>query len=159
MMAKLKVLQRVKQLKESQALRALQKKRQEVAEAERLVADKEAIVADSARSLEARKDAVFAEIIGAVVSLDRIDEAKGRVLQLEADHQKLIDDVERARHVHTRLKKELEEATLAYRKTLKDREKYDILTTVVADGIALEQGLAEENEIEDLFAKRRKAVA
>lgn len=159
MIGQLKILRRVKQLKESQALRAMQKKRQEVVEAERVVVEKQEIVAESARTLEARKDAVFAEIIGVVVSLDDIDEAKGRVLRLETEHQKLIDDVERARHVVTRLRKELEEATAAYRKTQKDREKYDILTDEVAEAIEVEKGLAEESEIEDLFSKPRKAVA
>jgi hypothetical protein len=159
MIGQLKILLRVKQLKESRALRAMQKKRQEVADALLLVEEKRAVVAESARTIEPRQDAIYREIIGEVVDLGRIDDTKGRVLRVETEHQKLVDELERARHVHARLEKELEEATLAYRRTLKDREKYDILTESVAAEIALEQGVAEENEIEDLFSRKRKAVA
>lgn len=159
MIIQLKILLRVKQLKETQALRAMQKKRQEVVEAARVVEAKQAIVEDSARTLEARQDAVYDEILRRVIDVGDIDEAKGKVLRLESDHQLLIDDAERARHVKARLERELDEATVAYRKAVKDREKYDILAESVTAEIAAELGLAEENEIEDLFSRKRKAVA
>lgn len=159
MIIQLRILLRVKQLKESQALRAMQKKRQDVIDATRVVEEKQAIVDQSARTLEARQDAVYQEILGRIIDIGDIDEAKGKVLRLEADHQVLIDDAERARHVKARLERELEEATIAYRKAVKDREKYDILAESVTAEIAAEQGLAEENEIEDLFSRKRKAVA
>lgn len=154
MIGQLKILLRVKQLKEEQALRTMQKKRQELREAQVALDEKRAIVDESRRTLPAREDAIYAEIIGKRTDLGGIDETKGKVLRLEADHQRLVDEAERARHVMLRIEGELDAATKAYQKALKDRDKYVILTEEVTTAIAAELGLAEENEIEDLFSRR-----
>jgi hypothetical protein len=159
MIGQLKTLLRVKQLKEDQALRTMQKKRQDLRDAQIAVDERRGVMEESRRTLRAREDAIYQEIIGTRTNVDGIEETKAKVLRLEADHQILVDDVERARHVMMRIEKELQEATNIYNKCVKDRDKYQILTTEVGATIAAELGLAEENEIEDLFSRKREQPA
>jgi hypothetical protein len=159
MIGQIKVLLRIKQLREEQAFRALQAKRGQVAEAQqRLVRAREA-VAESAASLPAREDAIYAELLGKVVEPDAFDETRAKVVELEKAHARLKDEVERAAHVLSRLEEELQAAIRAHNLALKARDKYGIITDeLVREALAIVDA-KEEVEIEDLFSRGKKVPA
>lgn len=159
MIGQMKTLLRVKELKEEQALRAMQVKRQEVDAAQRQRVSAEAEVAESAATLPARETAIYAEILGAIVDQDEIDRIKGRVVQLDKAHTILKDAAERCRHVEHRLEGELETLTLAYRNAQKKRDKFQIVTDDLVLAAAVEAEHKEEIEVEDLFSRPRARTA
>lgn len=159
MSAHFKVLLRVKQLREEQAFRALQLKRTQVSEGERRLARANAAVLESARTLPAREDAIYAELIGKVVEPDAFDEARAKVVELEKAHARLKEEEERARHVLARLQEELEAALAAHRAAIKARDKYTIITDELLREALVIVDAKEEVEIEDLFARGRKVLA
>jgi phage I-like protein len=159
MIGQISVLLRVKQLKEEQAFRAMNTKRQQVAEAAAAVEAARIRKDDSAATLPAREDAIYEEILQRVVGLTAIEEAKARVVVLEKEHAKLVDAYERAVHVHAKLAEELQVAVQAYRKTVKDRDKYVILTDELRAEHDAQLAQREEVEIEDIFSTRRRRAA
>lgn len=159
MSAHIKVLLRIKQLREEQAFRALQLKRSQVTEGEGRVARAQKEVLESKRTLPAREDAIYVELIGHIVEPDAFDEARAKVVDLEKAHARLEDELERARHVLARLQEELEAALAAHRAALKARDKYDIIIDELQrEALALVDA-KEEVEIEDLFSRGRKVLA
>lgn len=159
MIGQIKVLLRVKQLREEQAFRTLQLKRAQVAEGEARVARAHEAVLESARTLPAREDAIYAELIGKVVEPDAFDEARAKVAELEKAHARLKDEEERARHVLSRLNEELAAALKAHNAALRARDKYDIITDeLVREALAIVDA-KEEVEIEDLFSRGRRVPA
>ncbi len=159
MIAQITVLLRVKQLKEEQAFRTMNAKRQQVAEAKAVVDAARIRMEKSAATLPAREDAIYEEILRRVVGLTAIDEAKARVVTLEKEHARLVDAHERAVHIHAKLDQELQAAVQAYRKTLKDRDKYVILTDELRAEHNAQLSQREETEIEDIFSTRRRRAA
>jgi hypothetical protein len=159
MIGQLSVLLRVKQLKEEQAFRAMNAKRQQVAEALAAVDAARIRMDYSASTLPAREDAIYDEILQRVVGLTAIDEAKARVVALEKEHAKLVDAHERAAHIHAKLVEELQVVVQAYRKTVKDRDKYVILTDELRAEHNAQLSQREETEIEDIFSTRRRRAA
>jgi hypothetical protein len=159
MIGQLKVLLRIKELKEQQAFRVVHAKRREVADAVAAVEIAGEKVRENAATLPAREDAIYRGIIGRVVDYDKIEETNGEMLVLEREHAKLVDAVERATHVHARLEKELTEAVQAHRKTAKDRDKYTVLTEEVSSQFRARTALREESEAEDIFSSRRRRSA
>jgi len=159
MIGQISVLLRVKQLKEEQAFRAMNAKRQQVAEAKAVVDAALARMEESAATLPAREDAIYAEILRQVVGLTAIEEAKAKVVALEKEHGKLVDAHERAVHIHAKLVDELQAALQAYRKTIKDRDKYVILTDQLRAELDAQLSQREEVEIEDIFSTRRRRAA
>ena len=91
MIGQMKVLLRVKELKEQQAFRAMTAKRAQVAEAMAALEAARQHVRESAATLPAREDAIYKEIMRRVVDLDIIEETKGKVVVLEKQHAKLVD--------------------------------------------------------------------
>lgn len=159
MIGQIKVLLRVKQLREEQAFRTLQLKRGQMADAEARVARAHAAVVESARTLPAREDAIYAELIGKVVEPDAFDEARAKVAELEKAHARLKDEEERARHILARAQEELDAAVRAHNAALKARDKYNIITDeLVREALAIVDA-KEEVEIEDLFSRARKVPA
>ena len=159
MIAQISVLLRVKQLKEEQAFRVMNAKRQQVAEALAAVDAARIRREESAATLPAREDAIYDEILRRVVGLTAIDDAKARVVVLEKEHAKLIDAHERAAHIHAKLVQELQVAVQAYRKTVKDRDKYMILTDELRAAHDAQLSQREEAEVEDIFSTRRRRAA
>ncbi|WP_378940848.1 YscO family type III secretion system apparatus protein [Mesorhizobium sp. ANAO-SY3R2] len=155
----MKMLLRVKELKEEQAMRAMQAKRQQFDSAQRQRVSAEADVTESAATLPSRENAIYAEILGKIVDQDEIDQTKGRVVQLEKEHGALKDIAERCRHVEHRLEGELESATLAYRYAQKKRDKFQIVTDDLVSAAAVEAEHREEVEVEDLFSRPRARMA
>jgi hypothetical protein len=159
MIGQMKVLLRVKELKQDQAFRAMQKKRNEVIEAERLLELARQTVAESARTLGSREDAIYSDVIGQIVDLDALDHTRGRVVQLEKDHTRLKDEADRTAHVQNRLEGELEVASQHYKGAVRVRDKYVLITDEMkreADEIVVYK---EEAEIEDLFSRPMKKPA
>jgi hypothetical protein len=134
-------------------------KRQQVNEALAALEAAREVVRESARTLPAREDAIYQEILRRVVDLPAIDETKGKVVALEREHAKLVDARERAAQVHARLEKELEEAIRLYRQTVKDRDKYALLTDDLAAQLQVQADFREESEVEDIFSTRRRKAA
>jgi hypothetical protein len=91
MIGQMKVLLRIKELKEEQAFRAMTAKRAQVAEAMAALEVARQCVRESAATLPAREDAIYKEIMRRVVDLDIIEETKGKVVVLEKQHAKLVD--------------------------------------------------------------------
>jgi hypothetical protein len=154
---KMKVLLRLKTLKEEQALRALQAKRREVADGEAALDRSRQAAAASAATLSSREDAIYDAILGRVLSLDDLDDTRGAVVRLEQDHARLTDAVDRSAHILARLNTELDASATAHRASLRVKDKYTTLTVSLADAVAEEAARAEENEVEELFATPRKA--
>jgi len=159
MIGQLTTLLRVKQLKEQQAFRVVNVKRAELAQADQAVDQARAIVQESASTLDARCDAIFRELIGRDIEVDEVDIAKGKVLQIEKDHQKLVDAMERAIHVRARVASELDAAILAHRQATKAKDKYVIIRDEVSREFNDMMNLREETEIEDMFGTRRQKIA
>ena len=159
MIAEMKTLLRVKELKEEQAFRAVNAKRAHVADAlVRLEAARKR-VNESAATLPAREDAIYREILKKVVDLDAIEDTKAKIVALEKEHAKLVDAQERARHVHLELERELEAAIAAWRNTVKGRDKYVILTDTLVAEFRAQVEHREEAEVEDIFTTRRRRAA
>ncbi|WP_294641445.1 YscO family type III secretion system apparatus protein [uncultured Aureimonas sp.] len=155
MIGQMRTLLKVKDLKQEQALRELQRRRSALAEAEarRTLAQEEE--AESRRTLDAREDAIYAGIIGRVVNLDVIDDTKGSAEKLRRGHGILQDVCERAVHVEVRMRDETERQGEIYRAALRVRDKYTILTERMTAEQEAERAYAEESEIEELFARAR----
>lgn len=158
MMDQIKMLLRVKQLKEEQAFRTVNVKRQQVVVARQQVEAAERAIADSAAELPAKEAAVWAEIMRRVIALDDIDTVKLKIKTLQDAHQRLVDAGARARHVLARAENELAEAVATHKQAVKTRDKYVVLRDdVVAEFQAL-QDQKEEAEVEDLFSTPRRRV-
>lgn len=159
MIGQLKVLLRIKELKEEQAFRVVHAKRREVADAVSAIEIAREAVRENAATLPAREDAIYRGIIGRVVDYDEIEETRGEMQVLESEHAKLVDAVERTTHVHARLEKELAAAVDAHRKATKDRDKYTVLTEEVSSEFRARTAHREESEVEDIFSARRRRSA
>ena len=159
MIGPMKVLLRIKELKEEQAFRAMTAKRAQVAEAMAALEAARLCVRESAATLPAREDAIYKEIMRRVVDLDIIEETKGKVVVLEKQHAKLVDAQERAHHIHDRLDKELQETIQTWRNTVKGRDKYMILTDELGAAFRAQVEAREEVEVEDIFSTRRRRAA
>lgn len=159
MIGQMKTLLRVKKLKEEQALRAMQVKRQQLEDARRRRISAEAEVAESAATLPSRETAIYAEILGEVVDQSEIDRIKGRIVRLEKEHSVLKDVAERCRHIEHGLEGELQILTQAYRHALKKRDKFQIVTDDLVLAAAVEAEHKEEIEVEDLFSRPRARTA
>ena len=153
MIKQMRILLRVKELKQDQAFRAMQVKRGRVEAAREATRRAREIVAESARTYRAREDAIFDAVMGRVIDREAIDGTHAAVVQLEKDHTALKDAVERAIHVEHRLEKELEEAVALYRAAVKVRDKYLFLTDDMQQKADAEADGKEEEEIEDLFSR------
>jgi predicted RNase H-like nuclease (RuvC/YqgF family) len=150
----LHMLLRVKQLKEDQASRALHAKRQQVNDAKTALDRAREIERANAGTLPAREERIYSGIMSRIVSFDEIEDTKARVKQLQTEHTKLVDAIERAVHVHIRLQNELAEAAEKYRVAVKSKDKYVQLTEQI-DGERLSHlAHREEIEVEDLFSNR-----
>ncbi|MBC8130269.1 MAG: YscO family type III secretion system apparatus protein [Rhizobiaceae bacterium] len=154
----MRVLLRVKELKQDQAFRTMQTKRQQLEAAKETKTRAEETVAESSRTLPAREDAIFGDILGAVVDLATIDETFGRVVQLERSHTMLKDQLERAAHVEHRAEGELEQSRTVYRAAVKVRDKYTLLTDDLQLAADTESEYREEMEVEDTFSRPRGRI-
>lgn len=152
------VLTNVKRLREDKTLEALQRARREVKAAEEKLAQLEAEVATSARTLPERVAAVYADILGQVTDMAGLDEVKERELELERRHLRLIDRRDRAEHVLEKKKEAAAEAAVRYNAARRQHEKYrDMLADMRRE--AAEEAIAkEETEVEDLFTRPRGLV-
>lgn len=159
MMAQVKTLLRVKELKCDQALREMQVKRRRLEEAQHACRQAQARVEESLATYAQREEAIYAGIMGEVIDIDDIDETHAQVVQLEKDHTRLTDALERARHVEARLQAELEAATARYFEALRILDKF----STVAEEMQREEEAAaehrEEVEVEDLTARPREKAA
>ena len=158
MIGKVKTLLRVKQLKEDQAFRALTAKQAQVRQGEEDVARANQAIAESKASLPAREAAIWTRVIGRVVELADVDEVKADVKALEDAHGRLVDAGERAAHVLARLKTELAACVEAHRQATRNKDKYVVLRDEMVAEWQAEVDAKEENEVEDLFATRRRKV-
>lgn len=158
MIGQLKVLLRVKSVKEEQALRALQAKRRQVEDGKVAVASARKREADSKATLSRREDAIYDAILGQVVDLDALDDTRAAVVTLEKDHARLTDNVERAVHVLSRLDKELEGSITSHRFASRVKDKYTLLLDDAREKAETASSVAEENEVEELFGTRRQAL-
>ncbi|MBR0988364.1 type III secretion system stalk subunit SctO [Bradyrhizobium liaoningense] len=156
MIEQLKLLLRLKELKQDRALRAVNTKRIEASAALTELGRAQSHVSDSERTLPEREDAIYEPIIGRVIGHDEIEETKGRLWQLESQHARLVDASERAVHVHARLERQLKDAVAAHRQSMKERDKYSMLTDTVRDQVRSEATYRDEIEIEDMFSSRRR---
>jgi len=155
MIQQFRMLQKVKRLREDKALRALEKARNALREAE---ARRDALGAEaqqSAATLPARERAIFTEFLNTVVDMSRIDDANADVLDLREKHQALVDRWDRSKDAVLRAEKRLQDARLELRKRQQDTEKIDTVTEEVRVQIEDEATQREEVEIEDLFTRPR----
>ena len=159
MIGQLIVLLRVKELKEEQAFRVVNTRRQELAQAEQGVAEAQKRVDESAATLPARIEAAFDEIMKRDIEVTEIDQVKGKVLQLEKEHERLIDARERAAHIRDRAADDLAKAVAAHRQATKAKDKYVILCEELGREANAIATLREEVEIEDMFSTRRQKLA
>jgi flagellar biosynthesis chaperone FliJ len=155
----LHVIRRVKKIREEKALAALSAARDGVAAAEQVVARSEAALAESAGTLRAREDAVFAPILATPVSRERIDEAKEDVQALHEGHQRLADRLARARHALEERRRALEEARLAHAAAQRAVDKVDHLIETLSGEAERAAEAAEELEIEDAFGRPKGEAA
>jgi hypothetical protein len=159
MIGPMRTLLRLKQLKENESLRLVNKRREEVAVAAKAEEAAAAREAESRATMGAREDRIYDEIVGKVVDLSALEETKAKVVQLEKGHTILIDESERAKHVKARADSELDAAMTGLRKAMKDKYKYVIITDELQSAADQEGAAKEELEIEDLTSGRRKKAS
>ncbi len=155
----LHVLLRVKQLKEQRAFRAMHAKRGQVSAAIAAMNEARESERANAATLSSREDGIYSRIMSRIVAVGEIDDAKARVKHLETEHNKFVDAVERAVHVHARLEKELAEAVARYHAAVRTKDKYVALTEALSAEQRSELAHREEAEVEDLFTNRRRKSA
>lgn len=153
----LKVLRRIKELREERAFRLVHAKRLEVSQAEAVHMAAKSAVYQSEVTLPDREEAIFKPIIRQVVGFDDVETAKADIQVLQKDHTKLVDSAERAAHVKKRLEKQLAEAVEAHRKTMSERDKYVMLSDEIAAEMNIESDRREEVDIEDLLISPRRS--
>ncbi len=153
MIDKFKILCRVKKLREDSLFRALQLKRRELKKAVLAVEKLTIDVQNSDETLPARINDVYNTIMLQVVDVDDIDETKTKVINLQEDHQRIVDRLERAIQIKIRLEKEMEEASTTYHVAQRNREKFDRIRTDLESEAAIAFEQKEESEIEELFTK------
>jgi hypothetical protein len=159
MIKKISRLLRIKEIKEEEALRALQAKRRELSNAELDKVKAEEAVAESKRTYEAREDAIYQQILGATIKQNAIDDTKAKVVALAGEHQALIDDVTRMIHVIERLKGEVRQAVEHHARCVRIKDKYVHLRSKMLEQKLMEETAREDGEIEELFAKPIRKVA
>jgi flagellar biosynthesis chaperone FliJ len=152
-----RMLGKVKTLREDKALRALQKARTILREAEARLAALEAEVANSAASLPARERALFVPVLGQTVGMPDIDVVKENVLDLHRQHHELEDRRDRARDHVKRCEQALEAARKELRIRQQDVEKITTVTDELVTAQAADQLAREEIEIEDAFSRPKPA--
>lgn len=155
MIRQFRMLGKVKALREDKALRALQKARAVLRDAEARLAQLEQEVAESAASLPRRERALFDPVIGQTVGMPDIDEVKEDVLALHRDHQSLEDRRDRARDHVLRCEQALAAARIELRMRQQDTEKITTVTGELVAAADAEQAAREEIEIEDAFSRPR----
>lgn len=159
MMAQFRMLQKVKRLREDKALRALEKARAALREAEARRDALDAELQESAATMPARERAIFTQFLKTVVGLERIDAANGAVLDLRTQHQALADRLDRARDAAKRAEQKLVQARQELRQRQQDTEKIDTVAEEVRLEIETAAVAREEVEIEDLFSRPRGLVS
>lgn len=156
MIDKLKMLLKVKKLKEAEALKLMQMQRVKEREA-RSAADRSRIVVEqNAATLEPRSDALYAEIIGKTVDLTCLDELKLRLVAMEKDHDRLKDKLQRDELAHEKADSALKLAVRDHDERVRASRKYLILTDDLMGTIIRGIEHAEEAETEDRVARGRR---
>lgn len=153
MITQFRMLGKVKKLREDKALRALQKARTVLREAEERLAMLEVEVAQSAASLPARERALFVPVLGQTVGMPDIDVVKGKVLELHQQHHELEDRRDRARDHVKRCEQALEAARKDLRIRQQDVEKIGTVTDELVSARDADLLAREEIEIEDAFSR------
>lgn len=156
MTQELKILLRVKKLKEDQAFREVQVKRQQLITAEAATEGAKEIVSQSEAALPKKEDAIYKEILGRVIKLIDLEDTKAKVVKLQKDHSRLVDDLERAKHVEHRVSGELDTARENHAFCTKVRTKYEILKEEADIIQQATDESREEAEVEDLFSRPKR---
>lgn len=156
MIGQMRVLLRVKELRQENAFRAMRMKRAEVDDALRETDQARILVEESAATLPIREQGIYAEVLGRVIDQGEMDETRGKVVLLEKQHAVLKDAWERAQHVQARLEGELQIAVDRYRASSKARDKYIILTDHMQEGLDALDAQREEAEVEDIFGRPKR---
>lgn len=159
MIPQFKMLLSVKKLREDKAMRALQKARTELRKAEEREAALTAEVEESARTLPAREQALFDEIIRQVVDMGDVDDTKARVLALNDAHRRLSDRRDRAAEHVLRCQEKLHTARVELQRCQAEVEKTDTILTDLIEAFEEEIIAKEEAEVEDLFTRPRGMAA
>ncbi len=158
MIAQFKIIGEVKKLREDKALRVLDAARKEI---EKAIVRAEALekeAAESEKTLPAREQAIYDEVLNKIVEMSAIDETKNKVLRLLEEHQALLDKRDRAQDHVRRCEAKVEEARAELRKRQAEVEKIETLTDDLAHQAEIEAVAAEEAEIEDLFSRPSKTA-
>jgi hypothetical protein len=153
MIKQFRVLQKVKKLREDKAMRALQKARATLREAEERRAALARDVQASAETLPQRERDIYAAFMRTPVGMEVIEEAKENVLHLRADHQKLVDRRDRAADHVVRCEQALAAARKELRTRQQDCEKIDTVTDELVLTAETDATAREEIEIEDAFSR------
>jgi len=145
------MLLRVKHLRQEEALRRFQVS-QAAARAAQAVTEAAAVAVDeSRRTMGAREDRIYDDILQRVVDPAELEETRGRVVRLQKEHDVLVDDRERALHVEARAMREADAANAAYRAAAMVHDKYKIITDEIAEAHRRESDHREEVDMEDTF--------
>ena len=155
MIGQMSVLLRLKTIKEEQALRVLRAKRRQVAEGEAALEQARQAVDASARTLDAREDALYKPILGQVVDRGTPDDTRDAAVALAQAHGRLTQVSDRAAYNLDRLTGECAVAAEHHRAATRVRDKYAILRDDLGVRADAEAQGREENEVEELFCRRR----
>ena len=149
MIDKLKLLLKVKKLKEAEALKLMQMKRVKEREAKSAAERSRIIAEESAATLEPRGDALYAEIMGKTIDLGCLDDLKLRLVAMQKDHDRLKDKLQRDELAHEKADSALQLAIRDHDERVRATQKYEILTDDLIAVQMRRQEHAEEAEIED----------
>lgn len=154
MIGAIRILIRVKRLREEKALAWVRSRQDAVAGAEQLVADAGAAVAENRRGRPAREAAIWDKVLKRVVTLPGIEAAEAEVLELDREHQRLVDRLARTEHTLEQRRRELAEAQAAHRRAMQEIDKYELLREELQTEADAAAAYAEEVELEDLAGRR-----
>lgn len=159
MIAQFRMLQKVKRLREDKALRALEKARSVLREAEARRDQLAEELAASRRTLPDRERAVYTPVLGERIGMQRIEEAVQDVLVLRETHHRLADRHDRAGDAVVRARQKLDAARRELRMRQQEVEKIDTVTDDMVWAVEAEGVAREELEIEDAFSRPRSLAA
>lgn len=155
MIDQFRTLHRVKQLREEKCQRSVQAKRAEVNAAEQAFRQARKKAEENRTVMVEREQRIYAPLVGKVVAVPKIEIAKEKVVELQRQHQQLVDAVKRAEHILESVKNELNVLRKEHREAIIVRDKYQMTKEGLeaAHNMALEA--KEEQEIEEMYARQK----
>lgn len=154
MIAEFSSLCRVKELREERLLLEVEARRRAVRDAECRLEEARKRVADNAALLEQKERNIFGRLIGKTSTTKDFEAARERVKRLEQGHQRIVDEERQIEHELGTLRDELSALRERHRRSMAERDKYQMTKQLLEDHARRRVEAAEEIELEEVAGPR-----